>query len=177
MRTRLWTLTGTAVAVTAAAALLAVSPKAGPATAWPTPSPVTVPSRDPRVDGSDPAAVCLAFAAAVFTRDTTTDHGPGDSYIRAAAYADARFAAALSVPVRDVLPGWDTWAAHRAHIVVQASPAAGDVDTASSVTVAVTATATGRDGWTGPAEHALVHCQLQQADSRYLVTGYGIEPS
>jgi len=177
MRNRLWALTGTAVAITAATLLLAVSPRSGPATAWPTPSPVSVPPADPRVDGRDAAAVCLAFATAVFTRDTTTDRGPADSYIRAAAYADTRFAAALSVPVRDVLPGWDTWAAHRAHIIVQAGLAPGDVDTATSVTVAVTATPTGRDGWTGPAERALVHCQLQENGGRYRVSGYGIEPA
>lgn len=177
MRTRLWTTAVTVAAIAATVLFLTIgSPRSGPATPARSLIPVSVPPPDPAVDFADPAAVCRAFATALFARDTVSDHGPGDSYIRAAAYASPAFAEALAIPVRQALPGWDTWTAHRAKIAVDATVVHGDADTASSSTIAITATPTSADGWTGTPSQALVYCTATSSGGRYLVTGYGIEP-
>ncbi|MFD8784459.1 hypothetical protein [Kitasatospora sp. NPDC059599] len=116
------------------------------------------------VDGGDPAAVAKAALTAMWTVDTDIDASPMDAEKRAAPMFTARRADGAASMSPRAQPGntWNTWASHHAFTTVRAQQSHEDGGPTDGPTTAyqrwvVTATPTGRDGWTGPPE---VHVAL-----------------
>jgi hypothetical protein len=138
----------------------------------------SVPAPGHEVDLGDPAAVCEAFAVALFTIDSATDASPAAAYRRAAAYTTSRLAAALMNPVRR-LPAWAEPAAHRGRIDAElgdyaGEPPPGRAGTAHYAAV-VTTTPTGTDGGTGRPRRRIVYCTLTRSGRQWQVAEYDLE--
>lgn len=65
------------------------------------------PPAQPGFDYADPGEVCRRFTAALYSADTNRDTGPGDAYIRAAAYMRGALAGQSEAAARD--GRWTTW--------------------------------------------------------------------
>jgi hypothetical protein len=172
-------LSATGAALAVGAGLLAAQLNTPARSKSPGAQPSAAAAADPAVDYTDPDAVCAAFARAINARDTASDVDAGDAYRRAAAYADARYAAAVDEQQPTDLPDWAQWSEHRAVVEVSVTPLAGDVDvdvdTHSSRVVAVTAIPTGRDGWTGPPLRTLITCDMGRTGGGWRVSGYTVQ--
>lgn len=103
----------------------------------------------------DPGVVAVAALTVAYSADTVTDTGPLDAQRRALPWFGGAYATALRA-ADDAATGpgaaWNTWSAHRAHLVVRVAAAADDhpADTPTTAdrqyTVTQTPTA---PGWTG----------------------------
>lgn len=142
------------------------------------PAPVSPPT-DPRADYGDPGQVCRAFTAALYSADTARDTGPGDAYLRAAAYLDGALAAQSDGAQQD--GRWDTWRSHSARLDTHVAGYA-DVhqEPDSSVTAyraqKVSTTPVGADGWRGWSESDLIYCTLRHGEAWWRVSDYVIYP-
>ena len=142
------------------------------------PAPVSPPT-DPDADYGDPSTVCRAFTAALYSADTTRDSGPGDAYLRAAAYMNGVLAAQSEGAQRD--GRWDTWRSHAARLETRVSDYADThQDPDSTVTASraqkVATTPVGADGWKGWTETNLIYCTLRHDGSGWRVSDYVIYP-
>ncbi|GLI00912.1 hypothetical protein [Phytohabitans aurantiacus] len=137
------------------------------------------PPTDPATDYREPTAVCLAFAGAVYRRDTRIDTGAQDAYRRAMAYATGELAAAVAAQPPGRAPNWATWRAHQATTVPTATAAVADGQPADTTyesyrAVRVSVAPVGVDGWRGPIEQRLVLCTLRRDGGDWRVEGYQI---
>lgn len=143
-----------------------------------TPAPVRPPT-DPGADYGDPGAVCRAFSAALYSADTTRDSGPGEAYLRAAAYMNGALAAQSAGAQHD--GRWDTWRSHDARLDTHVT-AYADVHAEPDSSVAayraqkVSTTPVGADGWRGWSESNLIYCTLSHGESGWRVSDYVIYP-
>jgi hypothetical protein len=118
-------------------------------------------------DLSDPDQVCRTFAAALLTVDAT-DGSPHDAYRRAAGYATAELAAAMTA-------GLGRWPANEQHTVqsmVEVVDYVGDHlrhDTAGVAYRAVLATATDHEN---VRQRHIIYCTLRRTGAACLVAGY-----
>jgi hypothetical protein len=155
----------------------APGPSGGPTPPAGTATPSVPPGHE--VDLGDPAAVCEAFAVALFTIDSATDADPAAAYRRAAAYTMPELAAALmNTPARR-LPAWQEPAAHHGRIDAElgdyaGEPPPGRAGTAHHAAVATT-TPTGTDGGTGRPRRHIVYCTLTRTDPQWQVAEYDLE--
>ncbi|WP_127547870.1 hypothetical protein [Actinoplanes sp. OR16] len=153
-------------AVSSGAPLVAVP--AVPAAEPVPPEPVVAPVRPPVASGfgyGDPAEVCAAFAAALYSADTVADAGPADAYRRAAAYMSGALAAQSAAAARD--SRWETWRRQRARLetsveVLDPNPRQTDTAVTSRRSVLVTAVPAGDRGWRGPEERSVLDCDLRR---------------
>src|SRR5262245_22912744 len=141
----------------------------------PPPTATALPA-DPHVHVSDPDAVCVAFAHALYQRDTVTDTGPSDTYRRAAAYAEPTLAVALLATVAPRGPGWEQLAAHRGRVAVTVEPFVGepppDGEHVAYRAAVVNITVAGRDGWRGEPTRHIVYCTLRAVGPQWWVAEY-----
>jgi hypothetical protein len=139
----------------------------------------SVPAPGHEVDLGDPAAVCEAFAAALFTIDSATDADPAAAHRRAAAYATSRLAAALILAPARRLPAWQELTAHRGRTDAEVGDYAGEPPPARTGTAhyaaVVTTTPTGTDGWTGRPRRHIVCCTLTRSGPQWQVAEYDLE--
>jgi hypothetical protein len=155
----------------------APGPSGGPTPPAGTATP-SVPAPGHEVDLGDPAAVCEAFAVALFIVDSATDASPAAAYRRAAAYTTLELAVALMNPVRR-LPAWEEPAAHRGRIDAglgdyAGEPPPGRAGTAHHAAV-VTTTPTGTGGWAGRSRRHIVYCTLTRTGRQWQVAEYDLE--
>jgi len=143
-----------------------------------------VPALVPAAPGSevnlaDPAAVCQAFAAALFTLDTAVDDSPAAAYRRAAAYTTPELAAALMNSPARLLPAWENLAAHHGRTETQVGGYAGELPPGRAGTAhhaaMVTARPIGAAGWTGRPRRHIVYCTLTQSGPVWRLAGYNLE--
>ena len=113
------------------------------------PAPATLASVDPDV-------VAVAGLLAYYGADTVLDTTPADATRRALPWLTGPLADATRTYQPHAAPGaeWDTWAAHRAHLVVVVARGYDDGAPADTATTAhreevVTLTPHGPGGWTG----------------------------
>ena len=161
-----------AVAALVTVAVLACSPRpsveAPASTAATGATAVPAPAREG--DLRDPDQVCRTFAAALLTVDVS-DGSPHDAYRRAAAYATAELAAAMTA-------GLGRWPANDQHPVqstVEVVDYAGDhlrPDVAGVAYRAVLAIATDREN---VRQRHLIYCTLHRTGAAWLVASYEIE--
>ncbi|GAA4788374.1 hypothetical protein [Streptomyces ziwulingensis] len=121
------------------------------------------------IDRTDADAVSKGALTALWTFDTTVDRGPHDAELRAAdagwltkAYAE-RLRAREQPPVAGA--EWQTWADHQARttVVPESTPDAAqppDTDTEAWRQWIVTATPSGRAGWSGEPVVVAVYVRL-----------------
>lgn len=125
----------------------------------------------------DPGVVALAALTVAYSADTGTDTGPLDAQRRALPWFGGGYAAALRA-ADDATAGpraaWNSWSAHRAHLVVHVTTAAddhpADTPTTADRQYAVTQTPTA-PGWTGPVVTVAVYVGLTRTPGgRWQVT-------
>lgn len=125
------------------------------------------------VTASTANAAALAGVVAIESADTTADANPHDTVQRAVAWLTPAFAVQVKAFPPVAAPGasWDTWAAHRAYVVVT-TRLGGDEhpsDTAATAYRQVIAVLhpTGRDGWHGRSVTELVSVSLVKAAGQW----------
>ncbi|MGW5581072.1 hypothetical protein [Micromonospora chokoriensis] len=166
-RTRAAAAVALTMAVTGCAADGQSTP-AKPSGAVPNSAAVVAPAPPPTQPGfayTDPGEVCSRFTAALYSRDTRRDVGPGDAYERAVRFASSTLAVQSPAANRD--GRWATWVEHRAYVDAVVEPfvdALQPADTAITArrTVRVTSTPLGEDGWRGWTQHSLLDCTLRR---------------
>ena len=162
----------TAVAALTTVAMLACSPR--PPVGSPASTAATgatdLPTPAGQEDLRDPDQVCRTFAAALLTVDAT-DGSPHEAYRRAAAYATAELATAMTAGLgRRPAHGQPT-----VQSTVEVDDYAGDhlrPDTAGAAYRAVLATATDHED---ARQRHIVYCTLHRTGAAWLVAGYEIE--
>jgi hypothetical protein len=179
-----------AAASVTVAAVLAAGTASTRSTLTPSPPAVAPPSMqppstqppaaaDPEVDLGEPAAVCDAFAAALFTLDTAADTGPGAAYRRAAAYATTQLAAHLGAASARRAAHWQQLATHTGKTSVEVGSYAGetppDRGRVTHRAAVVMVGATGRDGWRGTPRRYIVYCTLHQTGPWWKIAAYELE--
>ena len=135
---------------------------AGPRIVTPTPATAATPN-----------AAALTGVKAIESSDTTVDADPHDTVHRAAAWLTPAFAAQVKAFPPVAAPGatWNTWAAHRAYLVVTTSLGGDEhpADTATTVYRQVVAVLhpIGRDGWHGAAVVDVVSVSLSRIGAQW----------
>jgi len=135
--------------------------------------PAVPPPAPAAVNGADVDAVALAAVRAVEGSDTALDADPHDTVLRASAWLTPAFAAQVRAYPPTAAPGatWNTWAAHRAYLVVSTS-LGGDEHPADSARAAWRQVVAvlhplGRDGWVGPDQTVVVFVTLAPAAGQW----------
>ncbi|MFF1453815.1 hypothetical protein ACFVYF_37640 [Streptomyces sp. NPDC058274] len=187
-RTKVGTLAPTAVAVTAAVAVLtgcglqdhrqvgaagpsaSADPSVAPKAPLPSGKPLGADARVPSpsaVDRADATEVSRAWAETAYSYDTKYDTGPHDAMLRSVRWCTAKKAAAERAyrPAAGAGNDWNTWADHQAWTTVALTAdddgdAPSDTRTLAYRALFVEGTAHGRDGWTGTGPRADVFLKL-----------------
>jgi hypothetical protein len=127
------------------------------------------------VDRRDPTEVSRAAVQVMWTVDATIDRSQRDAYLRARPYLSPEYGEAVNAEPAGAMPS--VWRDHRAYARVRLTAQAPEdgvgADTATTAhrQWRVTATPTGRDGWTGPPVHATAFVTLTRGyDGGWQVT-------
>lgn len=138
----------------------------------PTPAPTATPHGglpDPdAIDRGDATAVSRAAIKVMWTVDAAVDSSQLDAYLRAKPYLSPEYAKGVSAETSGALPA--LWLDHRAYSRVRLTQQAPEdgVGADTSATAhrqwSITATPTGRDGWTGSPVHATAFVTLRRGD-------------
>ncbi|CNF47672.1 Uncharacterised protein [Mycobacterium tuberculosis] len=120
------------------------------------------------IDRGDATAVSRSAIQVMWTVDAAVDSSQLDAYRRAKPYLSAEYAKRVSGETTGVLPS--LWREHRAysrvHLTQQAPEDGVGADTAATAhrQWGITATPTGRDGWTGSPVHATAFVTLRRGN-------------
>lgn len=137
-----------------------------------TASPEPAPSwaQPAHVDAGNATDVGRAALAVMFTQDTVTDTSSMQAQIRAGAFLQPAYLAALkAVPVTAPGAQWETWAAHRAYTSTQVTVGTDtrptDTETLAERQYSVVVTPIGRDGWRGAPESFTAFVELTRTSA------------